>query len=58
MQKLQHRQYLRTAQLQREVGVAVRYAKETPSKTILLRDYFQQAVDEITASLPKVEEQK
>lgn len=55
MQRIQFKDYLRSNQLHREVSVAVRYAKDTPRKTQLLRDYLASAVAEIDAALPKPE---
>lgn len=55
MQRIQFKDYLRSNQLHREVSVAMRYAKDTPRKTQLLRDYFASAVAEIDAALPKPE---
>lgn len=55
MQRIQFKDYLRSNQLYREVSVAVRYAKDTPRKTQLLRDYFASAVAEIDAALPQPE---
>lgn len=47
MQRIQFKDYLRSSQLNREVSVAVRYAKDTPRKRELLREYFQSLADEI-----------
>ena len=55
MHRIQFKDYLRSNQLHREMSVAVRYAKDTPRKTQLLRDYFASAVAEIDAALPKPE---
>lgn len=53
MQRIQFKDYLRSNQLHREVSVAVRYAKDTPRKAELLRDYFASTAAEIDSLLPK-----
>ena len=55
MQRIPFNEYLRSNQLHREVSVAVRYAKDTPRKTQLLRDYFASALADIDTVLPKPE---
>lgn len=56
MQRIAFKDYLRAAHLNREVGNAVRYAKDAPRKAELMRDYFLAAAEAITATLPKTEE--
>ena len=55
MQRIQFKDYLRSNQLHREVSLAVRYAKDTPRKTKLLRDYFAAAMAEIDTVPPVAE---
>lgn len=56
MQRIMFKDYLRSNQLNREVSGAVRYAKETPRKTQLLRDFFASALADIDATLNPQEE--
>lgn len=58
MQRIPFKDYLRSNQLHREVSVAVRYAKDTPRKTQLVRDYFASAVADLDAVLTTKQESK
>lgn len=53
MERIKFKDYLRSSQLNREVSMAVRYAKDTPQKAPLMRDYFAAALAEIDAQIPK-----
>ena len=58
MQRIAFKDYLRAAPLNREVGNAVRYAKDAPRKAELMRDYFLAAAEEISKNIPNTEEKK
>lgn len=53
MHRIAFRDYLRSNQLNREVSIAVRYAKDTPRKAALLRDFLAAALADIEATIPK-----
>lgn len=52
MQRIQFKDYLRSNQLNREMSAAVRYAKDTPRKTPLIRDYLRAALAEVESYMP------
>lgn len=58
MQRIAFKDYLRAAHLNREVGNAVRYAKDAPRKAELMRDFFLAAAAEISKNIPITEEKK
>lgn len=58
MERIAFKDYLRSNQLNREVAAALRYAKDTPRKTQLLRDFFAAALAEIESTLPTTKENK
>lgn len=58
MQRIAFKDYLRSTQLNREVSAAVRYAKDTPRKAQLMRDYLAGALADIDALLPQPTKEK
>ena len=58
MERIAFADYLRSAQLNREVSTAVRYGKDTPRKTKLMRDFLAAAVAELDSVLTPHKEAK
>jgi hypothetical protein len=57
MQRIPFKTYLRSTQLNREVAAAVRYAKDTPAKTQVMREYFVAAIADIDSITPDATEE-
>lgn len=53
MANIAFKDYLRSNQLNREVSAAVRYAKDTPGKTALMREHFAAVLAQIDSYMPK-----
>ena len=56
MERMAFANYLRAGQLNREMAAAVRYGKDTPRKTQLMRDFFAVAVAELDKTLALTKE--